>query len=92
MILHIHNDELGYVEVEVTEVEASDICPITDEYVDSIEANGGWWEVYRLPDGMLVAYFEEDEEYFDYLEEKAREEEEIKYGIAEIDIIMAIIF
>ena len=50
------------VTADVTEIEASDICTITDVHVTSVEANCGWWEVYRLPGGSLVAYFEEDEE------------------------------
>ena len=51
------------VTADVVEVEASDICPSTDDHIASIEANSGWWEVYRLPDGALVAYFDEDEVY-----------------------------
>lgn len=50
------------VTTNVTEVEAGDICTITDDHIASVEANCGWWEVYRLPGGALVAYFEEDEE------------------------------
>ena len=50
------------VTANVTEVEAGDICTITDDHIASVEANSGWWEVYRLPGGSLVAYFEEDED------------------------------
>ena len=50
------------ITADVVEVEASDICPITDDHIASVEAYGGWWEVYRIPGGEVVAYFEEDEE------------------------------
>lgn len=50
------------VTANVIEVGASYISPYTDDHIASVEANCGWWEVYRLPGGTLVAYFEEDEE------------------------------
>ena len=58
--LHIYNEELGYMEVEAVEVEASDICFLTDDHIATVEAICGWWEVYRLPGGSIVAYFEEE--------------------------------
>lgn len=50
------------ITADVVEVETSDICIQTDDHIASVEANGGWWEVYRIPGGEVVAYFEEDEE------------------------------
>ena len=58
--LHLFTDE-GMFEIEVTEVEASDICPATDKLIDKVEAYGGWWVVYQIPTGEFVAYFEEEE-------------------------------
>ena len=60
MTLHFfRNDEV--LEAEVTEVEASDICRQTDKFVDAIETYTGWWMVFQLPTGELVAYHEEEE-------------------------------
>ena len=50
------------ITADVVEVEASDICPQTDDHIASVETYGGWWEVYKVPGVALVAYFEEDEE------------------------------
>ena len=49
------------VEVDVVEVELADIRN-TDEIITSIEANGGWWTLYKSEDDVIIAVFEEDEE------------------------------
>lgn len=50
-------------DANVVEVEAGDVCTLTDMQVASVECNCGWWEVYNI-DGILCAYWEEDETSF----------------------------
>ena len=50
------------VTADVTEVEPSCIVPTTDDHIATVEVYGGWWEVYRIPGGDVVAYFDPDEE------------------------------
>ena len=63
MILHYFS-EMGLMELNCTEVERGDINPRIDTHITSIEANGGWWDVWAVAGDSsdLVAVFEEDEE------------------------------
>lgn len=63
MILHYFS-EMGLMELECVEVECGDIRPQFDTHITSIEANGGWWDVWAIcgDSSDLVAVFEEDEE------------------------------
>jgi len=49
------------VTVDIIEVEASDIDRREDELITFVEANGGCWYLFRLPDGSVVGFFKEDE-------------------------------
>ncbi len=57
MILRTFDDNNNYIELEVIEVEPSVIRYDRDEQVYVIEAEGGWWEVFRTPENELIAVF-----------------------------------
>ena len=46
-------------DANIIEVEAGDICMMTDAHIATVECYGGWWEVYNI-DGKLCAYWEDD--------------------------------
>ena len=48
----------------VEEVDRSEICPITDIHVASVECNTGWFELYNV-DGILKCYWEDDPTSYD---------------------------
>lgn len=64
MTLHFFNDRTNELMIfeNVVEVEASDIDNRFDDYIGSVEAYGGWWELYQLASGEVVAYFVSDDE------------------------------
>ena len=64
MTLHFFNDRTNELEIfeNIIEVEASDIDDRFDDYIGSVEAYGGWWELYQLTSGEVVTYFVSDDE------------------------------
>ena len=63
MKLRFLGADMTVQEVNVVQVEASDIRPLLDTHVKSVEVDGGWWEVYQLADtGEMVAYFLDEDD------------------------------
>ncbi len=64
MTLHFFDDRTNELVIfeNVVEVEASDIDNRFDDYIGHVEAYGGWWELYQLASGEVVAYFVSDDE------------------------------
>jgi len=58
--LRFLDDEVRECILDVLVVEKSDILPLFDKHIRSVEVENGWWELWNI-NGRVCGYFEEDE-------------------------------